>query len=74
MPAGALGSTAGLNSWRGAAAEHAAAVKVNTTTNTVDRGLGLYFVGLLNSLGYKATLQALSPAIQYPRLLSRPTK
>jgi peptide/nickel transport system substrate-binding protein len=43
-----------------------ASVKVNTTTNTVDRGLGLYFVGLLNSLGYKATLQALSPAIQYP--------
>ncbi len=43
-----------------------AAVKVNTTTNTVDKGLGLYFVGLLNSLGYKATLQALSPDIQYP--------
>jgi peptide/nickel transport system substrate-binding protein len=43
-----------------------AAVKVNTTTNTVDRGLGLYFVGLLNSLGYKASLQALSPDIQYP--------
>jgi peptide/nickel transport system substrate-binding protein len=43
-----------------------ASVKVNTTTNTVDRGLGLYFVGLLNSLGYKASLQALSPDIQYP--------
>jgi peptide/nickel transport system substrate-binding protein len=43
-----------------------AAVKVNTDTNTVDRGLGLYFVGLLNSLGYKASLQALSPDIQYP--------
>jgi len=43
-----------------------ASVKVNTTTNTVDKGLGLYFVGLLNSLGYKASLQALSPAIQYP--------
>jgi peptide/nickel transport system substrate-binding protein len=43
-----------------------AAVKVNTTTNTVDRALGLYFVGLLNTLGYKATLQALSPDIQYP--------
>src|SRR6188472_4252198 len=27
-----------------------AAVKVNTTTNTVDRDLGLYFVGLLNKL------------------------
>jgi peptide/nickel transport system substrate-binding protein len=43
-----------------------AAVKVNTTTNTVDRDLGLYFVGLLNKLGYKASLQALSPDIQYP--------
>jgi peptide/nickel transport system substrate-binding protein len=43
-----------------------ATVKVNTTTNTVDRGLGLYFVGLLNTLGYHASLQALSPAIQYP--------
>jgi len=43
-----------------------AKVKVNTTTNSVDRSLGLYFVGLLNSLGYKATLQALSPDIQYP--------
>jgi peptide/nickel transport system substrate-binding protein len=43
-----------------------ASVKVNTTTNTVDKGLGLYFVGLLNSLGYKASLQALSPDIQYP--------
>ena len=43
-----------------------AAVKVNTTTNDVDKALGLYFVGLLNSLGYKATLQALSPDIQYP--------
>ena len=43
-----------------------ASVKVNTDTNTVDRELGLYFVGLLNSLGYHASLQALSPAIQYP--------
>ena len=43
-----------------------AAVKVNTTTNDVDKALGLYFVGLLNKLGYKATLQALSPDIQYP--------
>jgi peptide/nickel transport system substrate-binding protein len=43
-----------------------ASVKVNTTTNTVDKNLGLYFVGLLKSLGYKATLQALSPDIQYP--------
>jgi peptide/nickel transport system substrate-binding protein len=43
-----------------------AAVKVNTTTNDVDKALGLYFVGLLNKLGYKASLQALSPDIQYP--------
>ena len=43
-----------------------AAVKVTTDTTEVDKALGLYFVGLLNSLGYKATLQALSPDIQYP--------
>jgi peptide/nickel transport system substrate-binding protein len=51
-----------------------AAVKVNTTTNTVDKGLGLYFVGLLNSLGYKATLQALSPDIQYPYIQNSKNK
>jgi peptide/nickel transport system substrate-binding protein len=43
-----------------------APVKVNTTNDPVGKGLGLYFVGLLNSLGYKATLQAMSPDIQYP--------
>jgi len=43
-----------------------AAVKVNTDTTTVNKALGLYFVGLLNKLGYKASLQALSPDIQYP--------
>jgi peptide/nickel transport system substrate-binding protein len=43
-----------------------AAVKVNTTNDPVGKGLGLYFVGLLNKLGYKATLQAMSPDIQYP--------
>jgi peptide/nickel transport system substrate-binding protein len=43
-----------------------AAVKVNTDTTDTDKALGLYFVGLLNKLGYKATLQALSPDIQYP--------
>jgi peptide/nickel transport system substrate-binding protein len=43
-----------------------ASVKVNTDTTDVDKALGLYFVGLLNSLGYKASLQALSSAIQYP--------
>ena len=42
------------------------AVKVNTTNDPVGKGLGLYFVGLLNQLGFKATLQAMSPAIQYP--------
>jgi peptide/nickel transport system substrate-binding protein len=43
-----------------------AAVKVNTDTTDTDKALGLYFVGLLNKLGYKATLQALSADIQYP--------
>jgi peptide/nickel transport system substrate-binding protein len=43
-----------------------ASVKVNTTNDPVGKGLGLYFVGLLNKLGYKAKLQALSPDIQYP--------
>jgi peptide/nickel transport system substrate-binding protein len=43
-----------------------ATVKVNTDTTDVNKGLGLYFVGLLNKLGYKAQLQALSPQIQYP--------
>jgi peptide/nickel transport system substrate-binding protein len=43
-----------------------ATVKVNTDTIDVDKAYGLYFVGLLNKLGYKAQLQALSPDIQYP--------
>jgi len=43
-----------------------ASVKVNTDTAEVDKAIGLYFVGLLNKLGYHATLQALSPDIQYP--------
>jgi peptide/nickel transport system substrate-binding protein len=43
-----------------------AAVKVNTTNDPVGKSLGLYFVGLLNKLGYKASLQALSGDIQYP--------
>jgi peptide/nickel transport system substrate-binding protein len=43
-----------------------AAVKVNTDSTDTDKALGLYFVGLLNKLGYKATLQALSADIQYP--------
>jgi peptide/nickel transport system substrate-binding protein len=43
-----------------------AAVKVNTDSTDTDKALGLYFVGLLNQLGYKASLQALSADIQYP--------
>ena len=43
-----------------------ASVKVTTTTVPTDKAYGLYFVGLLNSLGYKAKLQALSGDIQYP--------
>jgi peptide/nickel transport system substrate-binding protein len=43
-----------------------ATVKVNTETISPYKELGLYFVGLLNKLGYKASLQALSPSIQYP--------
>jgi peptide/nickel transport system substrate-binding protein len=43
-----------------------AVVKVNTDTTDVNKAFGLYFVGLLNKLGYKAQLQALDPAIQYP--------
>ena len=40
-------------------------VLVTTTTQDVNKSLGLYFVGLLNKLGYKAKLQALSQNIQY---------
>lgn len=43
-----------------------AKVKVTTDTVDTDKSLGLYFVSLLNKLGYKASLQALSPDIQYP--------
>jgi peptide/nickel transport system substrate-binding protein len=43
-----------------------AVVKVNTDTTDVNKAFGLYFVGLLNKLGYKAQLQALSADIQYP--------
>ena len=41
-------------------------VKVNTTNIDPPKSYGLYFVGLLNKLGYKASLQALSASIQYP--------
>jgi peptide/nickel transport system substrate-binding protein len=43
-----------------------AVVKVNTDTTDVDKGFGEYFIGLLNSLGYKAQPQFLSADIQYP--------
>jgi peptide/nickel transport system substrate-binding protein len=42
-----------------------ATVKVNTQNTDPQKSYGLYFVGLLNKLGYKATLQALSGSIQY---------
>jgi peptide/nickel transport system substrate-binding protein len=43
-----------------------AVVKVNTDTTDVNKGFGEYFIGLLNSLGYKAQPQFLSADIQYP--------
>jgi peptide/nickel transport system substrate-binding protein len=43
-----------------------ARVKVNTQSTDPYKSWGLYFVSLLNQLGYKATLQPLSPSIQYP--------
>jgi peptide/nickel transport system substrate-binding protein len=51
-----------------------ASVKVNTDTTPNDKAYGLYFVGLLNTLGYKATLQALSPDIQYPYIQNSKNK
>jgi peptide/nickel transport system substrate-binding protein len=41
-------------------------VKVNSDTTEVNKAFGLYFVDLLNRLGYKASGQFLSPDIQYP--------
>jgi peptide/nickel transport system substrate-binding protein len=43
-----------------------ARVKVNSDTTDVNKALGLYFVDLLNQLGYKASAQFLAPDIQYP--------
>ena len=43
-----------------------ASVKVTVDTTDTAKSLGNYFVSLLNKLGYKAQLQALSPDIQYP--------
>ena len=42
------------------------AVKVNSDTTDTDKAYGLYFIGLLNKLGYKASAQFLSNDIQYP--------
>ena len=49
-----------------ASGQKGAAVRVTTQNDPVGKGLGLYFVGLLDKLGFKATLQAMSPAIEYP--------
>jgi peptide/nickel transport system substrate-binding protein len=43
-----------------------ARVKVTSETTDVNKGFGLYFVDLLNKLGYKASAQFLSPEIEYP--------
>jgi peptide/nickel transport system substrate-binding protein len=43
-----------------------AKVKVTVDNTTVPKAIGSYFVSLLNQLGYKATLQALSPDLTYP--------
>src|SRR5919199_167130 len=43
-----------------------AVVKVNTQNTDVEQGIGEYFIGLLNKLGYKAQPQFLSADIQYP--------
>jgi peptide/nickel transport system substrate-binding protein len=49
-------------------------VKVNTDTTDVDKAYGLYFIGLLNKLGYKATAQFLSNDIQYPYIQNSKNK
>jgi peptide/nickel transport system substrate-binding protein len=51
-----------------------AAVKVNTDTTEVDKAYGLYFIGLLNKLGYKASPQFLSNDIQYPYIQNSKNK
>ena len=43
-----------------------ARVKVSSATLEVSKALGLYFVDLLNDLGYKASSQFLSPEIYVP--------
>jgi peptide/nickel transport system substrate-binding protein len=49
-------------------------VKVNSDTTDVDKAYGEYFVGLLNSLGYKAKPQFLSNDIQYPYIQNSKNK
>jgi peptide/nickel transport system substrate-binding protein len=51
-----------------------APVKVNTDTTEVDKAYGLYFIGLLNKLGYKASPQFLSNDIQYPYIQNSKNK
>src|SRR4029077_15457716 len=51
-----------------------AAVKVNSDTTEVDKAYGLYFIGLLNKLGYKASPQFLSNDIQYPYIQNSKNK
>ena len=48
-----------------ASGQKGASVKVNTDTTPADKALGLYFISLLNKLGFKAKPQFLSNAIQY---------
>jgi peptide/nickel transport system substrate-binding protein len=43
-----------------------ARVKVNSDTTDVNKAFGLYFVDLLNQLGYEASAQFLASDIQYP--------
>ena len=50
------------------------AVKVNSDTTEVDKAYGLYFIGLLNKLGYKASPQFLSNDIQYPYIQNSKNK
>ncbi len=51
-----------------------ASVKVNSDTTEVDKAYGLYFIGLLNKLGYKASPQFLSNDIQYPYIQNSKNK
>jgi peptide/nickel transport system substrate-binding protein len=50
------------------------AVKVTTDTTDVDKGFGEYFIGLLNSLGYKASPQFLAADLEYPYIQNSKNK